>query len=114
MSSQCPCTEDAQATHICALEWRKGTRLCVYISHQQRRCLDHWRETWRLEWSPGVVKAWQLAASKLSSHRFEIRQEYVQGDIRSHGDAIYHLELPCQVIDPASVWQIRREAWLEE
>ncbi|KAK1972162.1 hypothetical protein LY78DRAFT_743255 [Colletotrichum sublineola] len=83
--------------------------------HTFRRCLDHWSGTWRLEWSPGVVKAWQLAASKLSSHRFEIRQEYVQGDITSHGDAIYHLELPCKVIDPASLWQIRREAWsLEE
>ena len=28
------CTEDAQATHICAFEWWKVTCLCVHISYR--------------------------------------------------------------------------------
>ena len=70
-----------------------------------------WRGTWHLELSPLVVESWQLAASKLHFSELQIKQEWVGAVIRSHGDAIYHLQLPCQVIDPASLWQIRREGW---
>ncbi|KAL7937247.1 hypothetical protein V8C35DRAFT_277736 [Trichoderma chlorosporum] len=71
-----------------------------------------WRGTWLLELSRRVVKAWQITDSKLHPSRSElcIKQEKIQAMIKSHGDAIYYLKLPCQVIDPASLWQIRREA----
>lgn len=93
--------------------WNGGNaHACAFIYRIDREDASAiWRGTWHLELSPLVVKSWQLAASKLPFHKLQIRQELVQGVIRSHGDAIYHLELPCQVIDPASLWQVRREGW---
>ncbi|KAK8065664.1 hypothetical protein PG997_012411 [Apiospora hydei] len=71
-----------------------------------------WRGTWKSSFSLRVVEAWQLTASKLPRcPEVEVKQEDITGVIHSHGDAIYHLKLPCQVIDPASLWQIRREAY---
>ncbi|KAI1110266.1 hypothetical protein F5Y14DRAFT_444123 [Nemania sp. NC0429] len=73
-----------------------------------------WRGTWQLELRPLVVERWQLVASKLPYYKYgglQIKQENIQGVIHSHGDAIHHLELPCQVVDPASLWQIRREGY---
>jgi hypothetical protein len=96
--------------------WNGGkTHACAFIYRIDRDGASiTWRGTWHLELSPLVVKSWWLAASKLPCSEFselQIKQEYVRGVIKSHGDAIYHLELPCQVIDPASLWQIRREAY---
>ncbi|KAK7953313.1 hypothetical protein PG988_014007 [Apiospora saccharicola] len=70
-----------------------------------------WRGTWHLKLSPLVIKSWRLAALKLPRSELEVKQEDVSVAIKSHGDAIYRLNLPCQVIDPASLWQIRREAY---
>ncbi|KAH6955853.1 hypothetical protein BKA56DRAFT_638016 [Ilyonectria sp. MPI-CAGE-AT-0026] len=91
--------------------WNGGkAHACAFIYRMGRDGASvTWRGTWHLELSPGVIKSWQLAASKLSFSVLQVKQEHIQGVIRSHGDAIYHLKLPCQVIDPASLWQIRRE-----
>ena len=58
-----------------------------------------------------MVELWERVA--LESHscvlrvgKAEVISSYVIG---SHGDAIHHLDLPCQVVAPASLWQIRRE-----
>lgn len=91
--------------------WNGGKgHACAFIYRIDRDSASvTWRGTWHLELSPIVIKSWQLAASKLPFSKLRIKQECIQGVIKSHGDAIYHLELPCQVIDPASLWQIRRE-----
>lgn len=91
--------------------WNGGkAHACAFIYRMARDGASvTWRGTWHLELSPRVVKSWQLAASKLSFTELQVKQECIQGVIRSHGDAIYHLKLPCQVIDPASLWQIRKE-----
>ncbi|KAK4073444.1 uncharacterized protein Triagg1_5270 [Trichoderma aggressivum f. europaeum] len=68
-----------------------------------------WRGTWRLEMSPRVVEAWNSVASTRSWHETEIHQERVLGAVNCVGDAIHHLRLPCQVVEPASLWQMRRE-----
>ncbi|TFB05939.1 hypothetical protein CCMA1212_001365 [Trichoderma ghanense] len=74
-----------------------------------------WRATWRLALAedPLVIREWRLAAARLRfTERFtelQIKQQRIFRDISSHGDAIYRLKLPCQVIEPASLWQIRRE-----
>ncbi|KAI8956176.1 hypothetical protein F4801DRAFT_525706 [Xylaria longipes] len=96
--------------------WNGGkAHACAFIYRVGRDSASvTWRGTWRLELSPLVVKSWQLVASKLPCSEFselQMKQEYIQGPIKSHGDAIYQLELPCQVIDPASLWQIRREGY---
>ena len=91
--------------------WNGGkAHACAFIFRIDRDSASvTWRGTWQLELSPLVVKSWQLAASKRTLSKLEIKQERIRGVIKSHGDAIYHLGLPCQVIDPASLWQIRRE-----
>ncbi|KAI1411399.1 hypothetical protein F5Y13DRAFT_200974 [Hypoxylon sp. FL1857] len=96
--------------------WNGGKgHACAFIYRVDRDSASiTWRGTWHLELSPLVVKSWQIAFSKLpcSEHsELQVRQQHVRGVIKSHGDAIYRLELPCQVIEPASLWQIRREAY---
>ncbi|KAL7795950.1 hypothetical protein V8C37DRAFT_408451 [Trichoderma ceciliae] len=70
-----------------------------------------WRATWDLDLclKADVVEAWEKVALKFASAELHINQQRVQKDIASHGDAIYYLDLPCRVIDPVSLWQIRRE-----
>lgn len=96
--------------HTCVL-WNGGKgHACVFIYRIDSNSASiTWRGTWHLELRPVVVKSWQLAASKLPLSKLQIKRECIRGVIESHGDAIYHLELPCQVIEPASLWQIRRE-----
>ena len=67
-----------------------------------------WRGTWHLDLSALVIKSWQLVASQLP-YELQIKHEGIQRAVCSPGDALYHLGLPCQVIDPRSLWQIRRE-----
>ncbi|KAI0545743.1 hypothetical protein F4679DRAFT_452140 [Xylaria curta] len=96
--------------------WNGGkNHACAFIYRADReRASVTWRGTWLLELRRPEFKPWQLAAAKIPCHRFSelrVKQELVRGVIRSHGDAIHHLKLPCQVIDPRSLWQIRREAY---
>ncbi|UKZ68359.1 uncharacterized protein TrAtP1_009398 [Trichoderma atroviride] len=69
-----------------------------------------WRGTWDMEMSPRIIEAWQDVASTLPSCRLDVRNERIEETIGSHGDAIYYLRLPLQVVEPASLWQMRREA----
>ena len=80
-------------------------------------CMDRysaqltWRSTWDLELGPGVVKIWDEVALKLHSTSLNLRKEAIRSDPKTHGDAIHLLNLPpaCQVVTPASLWQIRKE-----
>ncbi|KAF5626565.1 hypothetical protein F52700_8627 [Fusarium sp. NRRL 52700] len=67
-----------------------------------------WRGTWDLEISRQVLRAWEDVA-KFHSVELRVRHERLHETIRSHGDAIFHLNLPCEVIEPTSLWQIRVE-----
>jgi len=71
-----------------------------------------WRGTWDLELSYDVVESWKKVASGSCYLRFE-KEALRDVNIRSHGDAIYHLRLPDGVIDPASLWQIRQEGMMQ-
>lgn len=68
-----------------------------------------WRGTWELDITPYVVQMWQPVAWKIHSCALQVVKEGVKGVIRSHGDAIHHLRLPCQVVTSASLWHIRQE-----
>ncbi|PNP84700.1 hypothetical protein FNYG_01794 [Fusarium nygamai] len=90
--------------------WNGGTgRACAFM-YTRAKHYAHitWRGTWDLEISRQVLEAWEDVA-KLHSVELRITHERLQETIRSHGDAIFHLNLPCQVIEPASLWQIRME-----
>ncbi|KAI0515404.1 hypothetical protein F5B22DRAFT_607240 [Xylaria bambusicola] len=104
--------------------WNGGRgHACVFIYHVERGSASvTWRGTWTLQLSPKVVKSWQLAARKLLRRVIHLpkNSEDVQQSlrdprganyltIRSPGDAIYYLQLPCQVVEPKSLWQMRRE-----
>ena len=84
---------------------------CAFIYQRDGdRASVTWRGTWDLQLSPRVVKEWECAA--IESHlceAFQVRKQWVDGVIGSHGDAIHYLDLPCPVVDPRSLWQIRRE-----
>jgi hypothetical protein len=85
---------------------------CAFIYHAGRHGANiTWRGTWDMELSPRVVTAWQRVAFEIHSYELRVGKEQVQvqGGIGSHGDAIHHLGLPCRVVEPASLWQIRRE-----
>lgn len=83
---------------------------CAFMYHVHRGDASiTWRGTWDLELSRAVTEAWQRVALKFHSRELEIRKQQLKVDIGSHGDAIHHLDLPCQVVSPASLWQIRRE-----
>ncbi|KAI0158761.1 hypothetical protein BJ166DRAFT_614451 [Pestalotiopsis sp. NC0098] len=70
-----------------------------------------WRGTWQWELRPSVVDAWRkTTAAKLPRCELQIAYEEIKAPIESHADAIFHLNLPCQVVEPASLWQMRREA----
>jgi hypothetical protein len=87
---------------------------CAVIYHRNkasRQATLTWRGTWDLELSHDVVESWQKVAS--DSYHLRIKNERVQGVINSHGDAVYHLRLPCGVIDSVSLWQIRQEGMMQ-
>ncbi|OIW33647.1 hypothetical protein CONLIGDRAFT_711518 [Coniochaeta ligniaria NRRL 30616] len=81
----------------------------IYTWDPARGARITWRGTWELDLDVDVVQMWQSVATKVHSCELEVFNERVDGVIRSHGDAIHHLRLPCQVATPASIWQIRQE-----
>ena len=91
--------------------WNGGkAHACAFIYRRDRTAASvTWRATWHLELRPLVIKSWQLAASGLPFSQLGIKHERIQGSIKSPGDAIHYLQLPCKVVDPASLWQMRRE-----
>ncbi|KAJ4003549.1 hypothetical protein NW752_012169 [Fusarium irregulare] len=67
-----------------------------------------WRGTRQLDFSPKVLKEWGNVA-EFHSSELRVRHESIEEKIRYRGDAIHYLDLPCQVIQPTSLWQIRME-----
>ncbi|PQE31710.1 Oxoglutarate iron-dependent oxygenase protein [Rutstroemia sp. NJR-2017a WRK4] len=89
---------------------RKGEACAfIYQSRDGYRSIT-WRSTWDLELDPCVVETWERVAAENARGELRVEKELLNSDIiRSHGDAIHHLRLPQRVIDPESLWQIRRE-----
>lgn len=67
-----------------------------------------WRGTWDIEFAPRMLAAWRTVAAE-NREVLRIAKQRVHNIIRSHGDAIQFLDLPCQVVTPASLRQIQRE-----
>jgi hypothetical protein len=91
---------------------RRGNACAFAYHHQhQGRGRPHiaWRSTWDLELTHTVVEAWQTVASQARPSELGIEKQDIPGGVDSHGDAIHHLALPCPVVAPASLWQMRRE-----
>ncbi|RSL58746.1 hypothetical protein CEP54_007649 [Fusarium duplospermum] len=83
---------------------------CAFIFHVNGEGAQiTWRSTWEMELSSRVVKAWEGVTSQRHLRALRVDNQEIHELIESHGDAIYHLDLPCQVVSPASLGQIRRE-----
>ncbi|KAK4193354.1 hypothetical protein QBC35DRAFT_519484 [Podospora australis] len=84
---------------------------CAFIHRRHGgRASITWRGTWDMQLSPRVVEAWQCVA--IENHlcgTLQVGKQRVDSVIGSHGDAIHCLDLPCPVVAPASLWQIRME-----
>ncbi|TQN68103.1 hypothetical protein CSHISOI_07393, partial [Colletotrichum shisoi] len=69
-----------------------------------------WRGTWDYALHPSVIRAWDAVALK---HRANgcvtVKKLLDVGVVRSHGDAIYYLNLSNTVIRPLSLQKIRLE-----
>ncbi|KAK3291645.1 uncharacterized protein B0H64DRAFT_478377 [Chaetomium fimeti] len=90
-----------------------GTRgnACAFVYHYPDRGSPYiaWRGTWDLELTHAVVEAWQAVASQVRPWKLAIEKQYIRGGVDSHADAIHRLALPCPVVAPTSLWQMRRE-----
>lgn len=84
-----------------------------HASRTSRRAIITWRGTWRLNLSSAVTQAWEDAVAKLHGsedlHLLWVQEEVDVDAIKSHGDAIHHLNLSEHVIRPVSLQQILRE-----
>ena len=83
---------------------------CAFIYHtDQNYAHITWRSTWEMHLNPRVVEVWERVAAESRSCPLRVTTQHGQGPISSHGDAIHRLALPCPVVEPESLWQIRRE-----
>jgi len=65
------------------------------------------RGTWHFELNDKVVESWQNVDPDFV---LKIEHEQLQAVVKETGDAIYHLGLSGEVIDPVSARQLRQEA----
>lgn len=88
---------------------REQGATCAFIyTRNEHYAQVVWRGTWDLDISHEALQAWEAVAA-LYSFELRVGHERIQEVIRSCGDAIDHLNLPCQIIQPMSLWQMRVE-----
>ncbi|KAI0384960.1 hypothetical protein F5Y04DRAFT_202172 [Hypomontagnella monticulosa] len=107
--------------------WNGEKRSAMLFRYQHRRCHSQpgtqrpaaiiWKGTWtraiisRLR--PRVTDAWEAVAKQQNSWVLDIVEELLSesdaAKIKSHGDAIYYLNLSSSVVRPISLRQIRME-----
>ncbi|KAH6838652.1 hypothetical protein B0I37DRAFT_242410 [Chaetomium sp. MPI-CAGE-AT-0009] len=88
---------------------REGNACALIYHTDQNYAYLTWRGTWEMDISPRVVEVWERVASESRSCPLRVTKQELQGVIGSHGDAIYRLALPCQVVDLESLCQIQGE-----
>lgn len=90
--------------------WNGAKREACAFQYRRKDGTITWRGTWdiRLELCGGVLDDWTKVGSRYAGRELLVKVELIQCEIRSHGDAIHHLNLP-RVIDPVSMRQIQKE-----
>ncbi|KAH7161340.1 hypothetical protein EDB81DRAFT_879672 [Dactylonectria macrodidyma] len=91
--------------------WRgfKGSASAIIYQVDEEHASITWRSTWDLDLTPGMIKVRQRVALQLHDLKLQIFKRLIYEEIVSHGDAIHHLNLPCNVVDPISLRQMRKE-----
>ena len=83
---------------------------CAFV-YSKKDASIIWRGTWQMKLELHVVQAWEQVARMDTVNGLrglQIETILLDCDIRSHGDAVYHLNLR-SVLDPVSLKQIRME-----
>lgn len=100
--------------------WNGRAGLAALFRYQRAYAAVIWRGTWDFALRPAVVQAWEDTSITHGARGLVVRTERLEcgPDIKSHGDAIYHLGLSKPVVRPISLHQIRTEhnvhyAWEE-
>lgn len=82
---------------------------------KRRPSVMTWRATWNFVLTVPVIRAFENVTHKRHGNSFIIDKESVDASlIKSHADAIHHLELAELVIRPVSLRQIRTEHMVGE
>ena len=69
-----------------------------------------WTGTWELALQPTVIQAWRKVSLRHGSRDYRVATKLLDpAVVKSHGDAIYHLNMSTSVIRPVSLQQIRME-----
>lgn len=69
-----------------------------------------WRGTWEFALRPAVIQAWEKVALKHCGRGCSAMMELLDpAVVKSHGDAIHHLNMLTPVVRPVSLRQIRME-----
>lgn len=96
--------------------WNGREGLAALFRYQslgtRQRAVITWKGTWNFPLQPPVIHAWEDVAAQHGSDGYNVfKKELLDADtvIRSHGDAIHHLEFSQPVIRPISLQQIRIE-----
>ncbi|KJK74250.1 hypothetical protein H634G_10396 [Metarhizium anisopliae BRIP 53293] len=105
--------------------WNGGKGSAMLSRYQQRRphsqAVINWKGTWTRAMvshlRPRVMDAWEAVARQQKSLALTMEEELRESDaadIKSHGDAIYYLDLSSPVVRPISLRQIRMEQIIRE
>lgn len=69
-----------------------------------------WKGIWNLHMEPSMIHDWQKVAQKYTRYNLQIIHEpEILVQVESHSHAVELLEFPAEVIDPISLWQMRKE-----
>lgn len=60
------------------------------------------------------MEEWSAVASQAGCVALLVKKERIEERITGHADAIVHLNLPCKVVEPVSLWQVQKEAAARE
>lgn len=90
---------------------RDNASAFMYERSGKERATITWRANWAYSVTPYVSESWCRKTKSLGINLLEFKNEGIGAEIHSHGDAIHHHKLPCPVVTPESLWQIRREAY---
>ncbi|KAF3809063.1 hypothetical protein GCG54_00011259 [Colletotrichum gloeosporioides] len=89
--------------------WSTGQRQACKFSYQVNPALVTWRGTWDLKLDSRTIQDWTKVARKQGQHDLQVKRELLSTHVNSQGHAVELLDLPCGVVDPESLWQMRRE-----
>ncbi|KAF0321442.1 oxoglutarate iron-dependent oxygenase [Colletotrichum asianum] len=89
--------------------WNTSQGEACKFSYHVNPAVVTWRGTWDLKLDSCTIQDWTKVARKQGQHDLQVKRELLSTHVNSQGHAVELLDLPCGVVDPGSLWQMRRE-----